>query len=233
MWQYTKQQLGEEGAPPVALKTRRSLRAVHFHPLGLPLVLTAEVNDVNTPVTLPHGAPSAEAAAAEAEAEAAQEPLAQQLEQNAHHHRVQFSDAVPQEFETQHAQHAQRSQPHRRLSEVFRAMMDAEHEDELLAQLESSVSLHTGRPQASASRQILHMTGRGDNHQNRWHPDNQPFRHSLDTPLSGAVPLRHNRTRQPAFHPLAHTEDQDLQTLTVTYPALAHAQLLKAGIVTR
>lgn len=39
MWEYSK-----EGAQPmVVLKTRRSLRAVHFQPHGTPLLLTAEV----------------------------------------------------------------------------------------------------------------------------------------------------------------------------------------------
>ncbi len=39
MWEYNK-----EGAQPmVVLKTRRSLRAVHFQPHGTPLLLTAEV----------------------------------------------------------------------------------------------------------------------------------------------------------------------------------------------
>ena len=46
--------VGAEGADPdaaalpyIALRTRRSLRAVHFHPHGVPLLLSAEVNDVN------------------------------------------------------------------------------------------------------------------------------------------------------------------------------------------
>ena len=39
MWEY-----GKEGVQPmVVLKTRRSLRAVHFQPHGVPLLLTAEV----------------------------------------------------------------------------------------------------------------------------------------------------------------------------------------------
>jgi len=32
-----------DGQPVIILKTRRSLRAVHFHPHGAPLLLTAEV----------------------------------------------------------------------------------------------------------------------------------------------------------------------------------------------
>lgn len=43
MWRYL-QPGGEGGAQPaVVLKTRRSLRAVHFAPHGMPLLLTAEV----------------------------------------------------------------------------------------------------------------------------------------------------------------------------------------------
>ena len=43
LWEYTS------GRPPVvALKTRRSLRAVHFHPQGGPLLLSAEVTDAHT-----------------------------------------------------------------------------------------------------------------------------------------------------------------------------------------
>ena len=39
MWEFAK-----EGVQPlVVLKTRRSLRAVHFQPHGVPLLLTAEV----------------------------------------------------------------------------------------------------------------------------------------------------------------------------------------------
>ena len=212
MWQYTKQQQGEEGAPPVALKTRRSLRAVHFHPLGLPLVLTAEVNDVNTPVTLPHVAPSIEAAAAAAPADS--QP-ATQLPPEASVPRVQFSDAPAQDVEPQHVQHAQRM-PHRRLSEVFRAMMDEEHEEELLAQLESSVSLHTGHPHASASRQILSLAGRAEQYAGRAQSSVQlPSRNSMHSATSDSVPIRQPRPRRPVFHPLAHTEDQDLSAFRV------------------
>lgn len=41
MWEYKR--FGASPAPVVCLKTRRSLRAVHFHPHGAPLLLTAEV----------------------------------------------------------------------------------------------------------------------------------------------------------------------------------------------
>ena len=215
MWQYTKQQQGEEGAPPVALKTRRSLRAVHFHPLGLPLVLTAEVNDVNTPVTLPHGAPTLQEVAAVAETA---HEAAHQMPSEPEPARVHFSDAMHQEAEGQHAHHAQRTQPHRRLSEVFRAMMDEEHEEELLAQLESSVNLHTGQSQASASRQILHLAGRPDTQPVFGHASARlPTRHSMDTPVSDLMPFREPRARQPAFHPLAHIEDEDEPSFRVRH----------------
>ena len=40
LWKYG--QWGDE--PTIVLRTRRSLRAVHFHPNGAPLLLTAEVS---------------------------------------------------------------------------------------------------------------------------------------------------------------------------------------------
>lgn len=53
MWDYTQPRAvpvtaGSNGSssakqPHITLKTRRSLRAVHFHPHGRPLMLTAEV----------------------------------------------------------------------------------------------------------------------------------------------------------------------------------------------
>ena len=46
MWRY--KETGEQGVPTIALRTRRSLRAVHFHPGGAPLLLSAEVNDAET-----------------------------------------------------------------------------------------------------------------------------------------------------------------------------------------
>ncbi|KAL0742983.1 hypothetical protein Bca4012_084496 [Brassica carinata] len=39
---------GEDSTPAIVLKTRRSLRAVHFHPHGIPLLLTAEVTDIDS-----------------------------------------------------------------------------------------------------------------------------------------------------------------------------------------
>lgn len=49
MWEYTV-----SGSPPViVLRTRRSMRAVHFHPYGLPVVLTAEVQDPSPTSHLP------------------------------------------------------------------------------------------------------------------------------------------------------------------------------------
>ncbi|KAL4443318.1 hypothetical protein ABPG75_011055 [Micractinium tetrahymenae] len=49
MWEYTTQ--GK--LPVIVLKTRRSMRAVHFHPHGLPIVLTAEVQDPSPTPQLP------------------------------------------------------------------------------------------------------------------------------------------------------------------------------------
>ncbi|XP_010483122.1 PREDICTED: uncharacterized protein LOC104761706 isoform X2 [Camelina sativa] len=46
IWHYNR--IGEESSPAVVLKTRRSLRAVHFHPHGVPLLLTAEVTDIDS-----------------------------------------------------------------------------------------------------------------------------------------------------------------------------------------
>ncbi|TVU11197.1 hypothetical protein EJB05_44768, partial [Eragrostis curvula] len=45
IWDYNKR--GEAFNPPMILKTRRSLRAVHFHPHGAPYLLTAEVNNLD------------------------------------------------------------------------------------------------------------------------------------------------------------------------------------------
>ncbi|GER55633.1 transducin family protein / WD-40 repeat family protein, partial [Striga asiatica] len=46
IWYYSRR--GEASSPMIILRTRRSLRAVHFHPHGAPLLLTAEVNDLNS-----------------------------------------------------------------------------------------------------------------------------------------------------------------------------------------
>ncbi|GFQ05175.1 activating molecule in becn1-regulated autophagy protein 1, partial [Phtheirospermum japonicum] len=46
MWHYNRR--GEASAPTIILKTRRSLRAVHFHPHAAPFLLTAEVNDLDS-----------------------------------------------------------------------------------------------------------------------------------------------------------------------------------------
>ncbi|XVF72118.1 hypothetical protein PTKIN_Ptkin12aG0095100 [Pterospermum kingtungense] len=43
IWHYNKK--GEGSSPAIILKTRRSLRAVHFHPHAAPFLLTAEVSD--------------------------------------------------------------------------------------------------------------------------------------------------------------------------------------------
>ncbi|XP_059652607.1 uncharacterized protein LOC132299799 [Cornus florida] len=44
IWHYNRR--GETSSPAIVLKTRRSLRAVHFHPHGAPFLLTAEVNEL-------------------------------------------------------------------------------------------------------------------------------------------------------------------------------------------
>ncbi|KAL6292342.1 hypothetical protein ACE6H2_000484 [Prunus campanulata] len=46
IWHYNKR--GETSSPTIVLKTRRSLRAVHFHPHAAPFLLTAEVNDLDS-----------------------------------------------------------------------------------------------------------------------------------------------------------------------------------------
>ncbi|KAK4585863.1 hypothetical protein RGQ29_023178 [Quercus rubra] len=46
MWHYNRR--GETSSPVIVLKTRRSLRAVHFHPHAAPFLLTAEVNDLDS-----------------------------------------------------------------------------------------------------------------------------------------------------------------------------------------
>ncbi|KAK6286533.1 hypothetical protein POUND7_012712 [Theobroma cacao] len=46
IWHYN--QKGEASSPAIVLKTRRSLRAVHFHPHAAPFLLTAEVNDLDS-----------------------------------------------------------------------------------------------------------------------------------------------------------------------------------------
>ncbi|XP_058197400.1 uncharacterized protein LOC131313226 isoform X1 [Rhododendron vialii] len=46
IWHYDRR--GETSSPTVVLKTKRSLRAVHFHPHGAPFLLTAEVNDLGS-----------------------------------------------------------------------------------------------------------------------------------------------------------------------------------------
>lgn len=45
IWRYNEK--GDTSAPIIILRTRRSLRAVHFHPHTSPILLTAEVNDLD------------------------------------------------------------------------------------------------------------------------------------------------------------------------------------------
>ena len=225
MWQYTKQQQGEEGAPPVALKTRRSLRAVHFHPLGLPLVLTAEVNDVSAPVTLPFGVSAIPPPGSptppptplpgpslQAGVPTHVEPTMQASSDSA---------AVTCEHTRSGAQQddwpVQRRVPPR-LSEVFRALMEEEREEELLAQLESSASLQASSAQASASRQILGLTShsRAQLHRPQGPRAGSP---SLSHRASGGVgslphppvPIRQLRppSRPRSYHPLRHSIEAD------------------------
>lgn len=47
MWNYGNKE--KASSPSIVLKTKRSLRAVHFHPHGAPLLLTAEINDLDSP----------------------------------------------------------------------------------------------------------------------------------------------------------------------------------------
>eukprot|EP00271_Cylindrocystis_brebissonii_P019705 TRINITY_DN615_c1_g1_i8.p1 TRINITY_DN615_c1_g1~~TRINITY_DN615_c1_g1_i8.p1 ORF type:complete len:1839 (-),score=323.05 TRINITY_DN615_c1_g1_i8:425-5941(-) len=56
IWRYDKE--GEAAEPTIVLKTNRSLRAVHFHPHGAPLLLTAEVNGLNSSESPPSVATS-------------------------------------------------------------------------------------------------------------------------------------------------------------------------------
>ncbi|CAN1767018.1 Activating molecule in BECN1-regulated autophagy protein 1 [Linum perenne] len=46
IWHYDKR--GDATSPTVVLRTKRSLRAVHFHPHAAPFLLTAEVNDLDS-----------------------------------------------------------------------------------------------------------------------------------------------------------------------------------------
>ena len=45
-WHYSRR--GETSSPTIILKTRRSLRAVHFAPRGAPVLFSAEVNDLDS-----------------------------------------------------------------------------------------------------------------------------------------------------------------------------------------
>ena len=231
MWQYTKQQQGEDGAPPVALKTRRSLRAVHFHPLGLPLVLTAEVNDVSAPVTLPFGVtappppvsppqppnpmPGSSIQAGVPPDEEPSRQLSLDIAVN--------SDRTRSEVR-QNEWPVERRAP-RRLSEVFRALMEEEREEELLAQLESSASLQASSAQTSASRQILGLTHHS---QAQLHRPQGPRAsgNSLSHRASGGlgslphppVPIRQQRppSRPRSYHPLRHSIDADSTVSTMS-----------------
>ncbi|KAH9325537.1 hypothetical protein KI387_005715, partial [Taxus chinensis] len=47
IWRHSEK--GDASTPMIVLRTRRSLRAVHFHPHAAPILLTAEVNDLDAP----------------------------------------------------------------------------------------------------------------------------------------------------------------------------------------
>ena len=223
MWQYTKQHQGEEGAPPVALKTRRSLRAVHFHPLGLPLVLTAEVNDASPPVTLPFGVSATPPSMSPP-------PPPPPIPGHSLHAylppprwaaRQVASDVSGVTYdharlEAQHGDWPRERRAPRRLSEVFRALMEEEREEELLAQLESSASLQAA--QASASRQILGLTS--SSHAQLHRPQGpRSSSPALSLRTSGGVgslphppvPIRQLRppSRPRSYHPLRHSIEAD------------------------
>lgn len=245
MWQYTRQQQGEEGAPPVALKTRRSLRAVHFHPLGLPLVLTAEVNDVSAPVTLPHEYYPLPPPPLQAPAPLPRGPSHQgQLPMHAEPTRQHSSEAsaLTQDQASSNAQQddddwpVQRP-PHRRLSEVFRALMQEEREEELLAQLQASASQQASHLHPSASRQILGMTAFGTRHSVRQHEHAPLHSQSLSvahrssggfgTLPHAPVPIRQPRPpiRPRSFHPLRHSLEGDA-LVSVTYASIMFASIM-------
>ena len=234
MWQYTKQQQGEEGAPPVALKTRRSLRAVHFHPLGLPLVLTAEVNDASPPVTLPFGV-SATPPSTSPPPPSTPLPghsLQAHLPTHVEPARQLASDGVGVTYdhtrlEAQHEEWPRERRAPRRLSEVFRALMEEEREEELLAQLESSASLQASAAQPSASRQILGLTS--SSHAQLHRPQGpRPSSPALSLRTSGGVgslqqppvPIRQLRppSRPRSYHPLRHSIEAD----SAVRPSLYH-----------
>ena len=46
VWHYNRR--GETSSPTIILKTRHSLHVVHFHPCGAQVLLTAEVNDLDS-----------------------------------------------------------------------------------------------------------------------------------------------------------------------------------------
>lgn len=221
MWQYTKQHQGEEGAPPVALKTRRSLRAVHFHPLGLPLVLTAEVNDVSAPVTLPFGVTAP--VSPPQPPTPMPGPSLQAGDLTHEEPSRQLSSDMPADHMSAEMHQTDRlveRRAPRRLSEVFRALMEEEREEELLAQLESSASLQT---QTSASRQILGLThhSHAQLHRPQGPRASSP---SLSHRASGGVgslphppvPIRPLRppSRPRSYHPLRHSIDADSMAST-------------------
>ena len=55
IWDYSRSMArgGAEVKPVSILRTKRSLRAVHFHPFGIPILLSAEVNDQDSTQDFP------------------------------------------------------------------------------------------------------------------------------------------------------------------------------------
>lgn len=106
IWEYLK-----TGATPViVLRTRRSMRAVHFHPHGLPVVLTAEVQDPSPTNQLPEtltedktfiAAPAAwqmDAASAAAASAAAEQHTATEINEVDMQDQQQSNSAPPYAF---------------------------------------------------------------------------------------------------------------------------------------
>ena len=99
LWEYAS------GRPPVvALKTRRSLRAVHFHPQGSPLLLSAEVTDAHTA----HSSSASHSTAQSMQQGSSETATVQQQPQNAEQQRVHLRHAGTSH---QHRLNAHAAQP--------------------------------------------------------------------------------------------------------------------------
>jgi hypothetical protein len=89
IWEYTV----PNKPPSIVLKTRRSMRAVHFHPHGQPMVLTAEVQDPSPTPDLSMSLSEAGPYSRMAEAQRAQQQAQQQ--QQAETGRQASATALP------------------------------------------------------------------------------------------------------------------------------------------